>query len=270
MHEGLESGLGLLLGEAGLQAAEGVHPAIAALLEHVFWIADDDLRLHHDRNEDFRGEAEFHAVKTCLGNADNGHLVIVESESLAYDLGIAGKARFPKVVIEDDVRMPAGDLIVFGSEDASHSGNNAESGEVGAGDEFDGNAFRLLAEGKARGSGKAAEHIGEDFVVITKITEHGMGDGVATPVAAVVAAAHGEQDELLGIFHGEKAQQDLVEEREDGGVCANAESECEDSYGSKTGSADKHAEGVLEVAKDGVEPAGEGQAADRGTGGRGH
>ena len=54
MHEGLKGGFGLLLRDAGLQAAEGVYPAIAALLQHVFRIADDNLRLHHDGNEDFR------------------------------------------------------------------------------------------------------------------------------------------------------------------------------------------------------------------------
>ena len=87
--------------------------------------------------------------------------------------------------------MAAGNLIVLGSEDATYGGDDAESGEVRAGYEFDGNTFALLAEGKARGSGNAAKHIREDFVVPAKITEHGMGNSIAAPVAAVVAPTHG-------------------------------------------------------------------------------
>src|SRR2546430_15525191 len=101
------------------------------------------------------------------------------------DLGIASETCFPIIVVENDVWVAAGDLIIVGSEYAAHSGDDAESGEVGAGDQFHGHALGLLAKGKTCGSGKAAEHIREDFVVVAKITEHGMGDGVAAPVAAV-------------------------------------------------------------------------------------
>src|SRR6266849_5198154 len=97
-----------------------------------------------------------------------------------------------------------------------------------------------------------------------------MGDGIAAPVAAVVASAHGEQDELLGFLDGKEAQQDLVEEGENGGVCADAESQGQDGYGGEAGSAGEHAKGVLEVAKDGVEPADGGQAAGGIIAGLGH
>jgi len=97
-----------------------------------------------------------------------------------------------------------------------------------------------------------------------------MGDGVAAPIAAVVVAAHGEKDELLRILDGEEAQQDLIEERENGGVGANAESQREDGYGGEAGSTGEHAEGVLEVAKDGVEPTKDGEMARGFVGERGH
>jgi len=108
MHEGLEGGLGLLLRDAGLQAAEGVHPAVAALLEHVFRIADIYLRHHHDRNENFRGKTQLNTVKTFLRNADDGHFVIVDGQSFADDLGIAGEPRFPKAIVEYGVRVALG------------------------------------------------------------------------------------------------------------------------------------------------------------------
>ncbi len=100
---------------------------------------------------------------------------------------------------------------------------------------------------------EAGEHVGEDFVVRGEIAEHGVRDGVAAPIASVVAAAHGEEDEFLGIFDGEKAEEDLVEEGEDGGICADAEGQGEDGDDSEAGSAGKGAESVFEVAKRGVE-----------------
>src|SRR5260370_32462033 len=148
-----------------------------------------------------------------------------------------GKTRLPKVVVEDNERVATGNDIVLGSENASQGRDDAESGEVGAGNEFHGYALRLLAKGKTRGIGKPAKHIGEDFVVLAKITEHGVRDGIAAPVAAIVAPAHGEKDELLGLLDGEEAKEDLVQEGKDGGVCADAESESQYSYWGKTGSA---------------------------------
>src|SRR5580704_5875254 len=80
-----------------------------------------------------------------------------------------------------------------------------------------------------------------------------MGNGVAAPVAAVMAAAHGEEDEFLRILDGEEAEEDLVEKGENGGVGADAEGESQDSDSGETGSAGEGAESVLEVAKCGIE-----------------
>jgi len=69
-----------------------------------------------------------------------------------------------------------------------------------------------------------------------------------------VVTAHGEEDELLGVLDGKEAEEDLIEESKDGGVCTDAESQSEDGNGCKPGSAGEHAKGVLEITKDGVEP----------------
>src|SRR5260370_42021162 len=114
--------------------------------------------------------------------------------------------------------MATGDDIVRGGEDASEGGNDAESGKVGAGNQFDGDTLGLLAEGKAGGGAEAAKHVGEDFVVLAKITEHGMGDRVAAPAAAGVASALGEHDEVLRMLDGQEPERQLVDEAENGGV----------------------------------------------------
>jgi len=257
----LQRGLGLLLRDAPLQTTEGVNPTSAARFEHVFGVPDDDLRLHHDGNENFRGEAQFDAVKARLRDADDGHFVVIEVQSSTDDLGITSETCLPKVVIENNEGMTAWNDIVLGSEDAPHGRDDAKSGEVGAGNEFHEDAFRLLAKGKARRSGKPAKHIGEHFVVIAKITEHRMRNGVATPVAAVMAALHGEKHELLWILDRKEAQEDLVEQAEDGSIGADTEGKSQDGDSSKAGSAGERAVGVFQIAKYRVEPADERQVA---------
>ena len=90
--------------------------------------------------------------------------------------------------------------------------------------------------------------------MILEIAEHGMRDGVAAPVAAVVAPPHGEQDELLRILDGQEPQQNLVEERENSRVRADAQGQSQDGYGRKARSSREHAKGVFQIAKYGVEP----------------
>jgi len=51
---------------------------------------------------------------------------------------------------------------------------------------------------------------------------------------------------------------------------SDAKGEVRTSHGGEAGSAGEHAEGVLEIAKDGVEPAEEGEAACGGVVGIGH
>jgi hypothetical protein len=60
-----------------------------------------------------------------------------------------------------------------------------------------------------------------------------------------MAAAHGEEDEFAGIFDREKAEEDLVEESEDGGVGADAEGQSEDGDGGEAGSTAEGAERVF-------------------------
>ena len=104
------------------------------------------------------------------------------------------------------------------------------------------NAFGLAAEGETRRKGEAAKHVGEDFIVSPKIAKHGIGDGIAAPIAAVMVAAHGEKDEFLGILDGQEAKENLIEKGEDGGICADAQGESQNGNDGETGSAREGAE----------------------------
>jgi hypothetical protein len=81
-----------------------------------------------------------------------------------------------------------------------------------------------------------------------------MGDGVAAPIAAVVAPTHGEEDKLLRILDGQEPQQDLVEKSKNRRIRADAESQGQNGHHCEAGSARERAEGVHQIASDGIKP----------------
>jgi hypothetical protein len=86
-----------------------------------------------------------------------------------------------------------------------------------------------------------------------EFAEHGIGERNFG-----VRASGGELDELFGVLDGEVAEEEGVDEGEDGGVGADAESEREDGDGSEGGGFGEGAEGVAE----GWEKGGDGGASE--------
>jgi hypothetical protein len=56
-----------------------------------------------------------------------------------------------------------------------------------------------------------------------------------------------EENELLRIFNGKIAEQHRIDDREDGGVGADAEGEGEDGYSREARGFAQHAEGVAQI-----------------------
>src|SRR5439155_5402577 len=101
-------------GDAGLEPAEDVHPAGAAVLEVVqlrpqAW---SQVLLHRDRHPDLRREAELDAVEALLTDSDHREAVPVDRESLAQNPRIGAEAVHPKVVAQNRLGMPARDAVV--------------------------------------------------------------------------------------------------------------------------------------------------------------
>ena len=92
------------------------------------------------------------------------------------------------------------------------------------------------------------EHrVAEDFVAVP---------GLATPLRAGLWARSREVDELVRLRHREGAQQDLVEQREDGGVGADAERERDDRDAGDERGLEEGAEGEREVSHAGARGSG--------------
>ena len=99
MHERLERRFRFLKRHARLQAPEGIHPSIAAVLEHFHW-DNQRLFLHRDWDKDLRRESQFHAVKARLGDADNGHGVFVNGQGFSENARVAAEPLPPVIVTQ--------------------------------------------------------------------------------------------------------------------------------------------------------------------------
>jgi hypothetical protein len=124
------------------------------------------------------------------------------------------------------------DLVVgFGGEDASYCGDNSEGLEIIAGDEFCGDALRGSVERDVGRCVEAAEYGFKGVGAALEILVHGVGGGARTGVVAEVRGGGPDHDETGGVFDGEQAEDELVEECEDGCVCSDAQGKREDRYG---------------------------------------
>lgn len=127
VHEGLESGFSLFAAYAGLQTAEGVDPSIAALREHVVRHAYKHRFCHHDRDKKVRRAARLHAVEAWPENTNNGHWIVIQNEGFAEDRGVAGEARSPIRIIQNNVGVAVGNAVIFQCEDAAQIRIDAKS-----------------------------------------------------------------------------------------------------------------------------------------------
>src|SRR6185503_19330514 len=101
---------------------------------------------------------------------------------------------------------------------------DAESGEVAAGHQFTGDPFRLPADADVQAVAEEAEHRAEHLVVVAQFGEPRVRQLIPfAPAVAVLKSLAGDEDELAGSLDREQPQQQLIDERENGGVRADAE-----------------------------------------------
>src|SRR5262249_39673901 len=89
----------------------------------------------------------------------------------------------------------------------------------------------------------------EDRVLVADFAVHGVGEAVLAVVAAIVLATAGKHDDLLGVPHWERLQDELINEGEDGGVRANPPSEGQNGDAGKYRRLQERAERVSEILR---------------------
>jgi len=231
----LQAGLSLLDGDAGFEGGEDVEFACGARCEERVVVGG--VVLHADGSVGVHFDDRVGAVKLLFGDADDGDVATVEADGAADDVGIASEALLPITVAEDDDVAGAW-LIAFAGEDgATEEGLDAEHCEEVAGDFGDDGAVGATVGTDADQIEDEGGHVGEDgsLLVVEEVEIGGLvglGRG---------GALHTDGDETVGVFDGERAEEEDVGEAEDGGVGADAESEGEDGDEGEAGALAEHA-----------------------------
>ena len=140
-------------------------------------------------------------------------------------------------------------VVLFGGKDAAQGRPHAQGLEVIARDQLSGGAFGLAAESD-RGIGLvAAEDRGKSRRALLEILVHGVGGHAHPAVAAHVRTGGPDHHKLLGIAHGQEAQQELVHQGEDGGIGADAQGQRGHRNQGKQRAAGQVAKGEFDIRK---------------------
>ncbi len=200
MEERLQAGLRFFDGDARLEAAEGLRPTEAAVVEAAEpGVGARQIVVHRNGDADLRGEPRLDAVKAGLADADDGQWLAVHDDLLAQYIAVAAEARFPIAVTENGQRVAALDQVVGGVEDAADRGADAEHGKEVSRDGLAADQLGAARESGAHGFAVRAEHAAEHLVLIADVLVHRVGKFVAAVVAAVVVAASRQHHQLFRI-----------------------------------------------------------------------
>lgn len=155
---------------------------------------------------------------------------------------------------QHDRRRARPNLVVSGgAEDATDSGLDAKGLKVIPGNELDIEAFGVAVDGHGLASVVRARD-GFECGRLSQILAKGIRNDALTIVIAEIRTVGPDHYETRRIFHGQQAQQELIEQREDGGVRADADGECGDRDGCEKGIEAELASAVANVAPETFEP----------------
>jgi hypothetical protein len=197
-------------------------------------------------------------VKRSGENADDRDRGVVDSQRAADDGRVGGEAALPKTVTEKDGlgTVPFAFLSV---EEPAKLRLHAEKREKIFRNGNAGEALRFTLAGEFAVShaveSKIGGHVGERLIVDAQIEEVVYLDGCDGEAALPIVPMIGNPHEAGGVAERQGADEKGVDDAEDGAAGADAETDDENGEGSEAEVAAEGAEGVLEVARKGVQPA---------------
>ena len=146
--------------------------------------------------------------------------------------------------------MSAVDLIVFPRiEHPAGGGPDAEHAEVIARDHFAVDPLGRVVDRDRRLEEPPADRLGQRLRLLLNVLVERIGVHPRPHVAPHVAALLVEHDQLLGVRDGKLAQQDLVDQREDRRIRADAQGQRQDGDRGEEGAAAKAAHGQAEIGQ---------------------
>ena len=181
-------------------------------------------------------------------DADDGVEVGVEAHFAAEDLWVGAVVGVPESVGDYDSVEEAGGSVA-GRVDAANLGLCAEESEVvGTGDETFGAHGAVTAADGAVGR-RDGRSVLKGAGMVLEVPEFGRGHADVFVIGAAKVVE--DADELLGLWEGQRAEEDGVDDGESGDVGADAECESEGGDEGEDGGFEEDAEGVAEVLEEG-------------------
>ena len=205
-------------GERGLRGLErnsGTEPG-----EHAGGVAPALTRIERDGNPEVDLAGAHVEIEIGRHDADHAAGMCAFLDGFSEDRGIASKASQEKRVADDDGGVGSG-AIFFGCEDAAGDGARGQHGEDFRADGHQGNAFRRAGERGVIPEDATGQL--EDFVEVTIGVGGVILGGAARQVEFYELVPHHHQAAGIGV--GKRAQEDGVDDAEDGGVGSDAEGE---------------------------------------------
>ena len=228
--DGLHGGACLIDGDVGFEPADDGDPAHAAMILECLELTRDDVVAHAEGNPEYVWRSERDdAFEIGGSDADDGVRRGVQGDGLTDDVRVRAKTARPESVAEDGERVAADFLAFVGIEEAAAIGLYAKNVEEIRADHGGLELLRLgLAspiERKGEGDGGQA---GKDRVLIAIVLVVGKGGGRKLEIDVGVdglGVASENFREPSGFLDRKRVEEDGVDDGEDGGVGADAESE---------------------------------------------
>src|SRR5580692_9817685 len=216
------------LGQTMIQGLGGCHG-----------LCDGHTRLEPAKNSEVVGSA-----KTFRSDSDDSERLVVDQDALADNCGITTEPLLPKFVAEDhEGVLPWNPAFVRGKRAASDR-LKTEHGEVIPANHFAPSALGTSCCAEVHGVRAVCNKVGENRLQVSIVLEV----RIRKVQRKVETRRLGcEDDELLGVSYREGPPEYAIENAEDGGIGANAETEGEHGDEREAGTLQEHAKCVAQV-----------------------
>ena len=255
---GVHCRAGLLDRHARLEPREQIGPVVAPILEAVERRLHDPP--HRDRHEHQRTVAHRRrrAVEPGRRDAHDGHGLSVDDQRLTEHARVSCEAALPVGVAQYDCARVTNDLVVRGRDQAAECRREPERRKVASRDEQSLAVDRLAVIGEVGAEHHMGRDAGKDLLRALEISEHRIAEDLFA-VAGRPARRRpwlgpwrGQIDQRPRILDRQRPEQELVEQREDGGVRADSQGQRQDRHDGHERCFEQSAEGESQLSHGGL------------------
>jgi hypothetical protein len=236
LEEGVGGGRSLMRGQAGTEPGEDAQPAEIRLLELIAELGVKSWK-HVERQIEFRAPTRHRASEVSRCDAGDDHGMVVDQDLLIAHIP-ATEVVLPERIAQNDHGTLARLAFIGSVQEPASGGLQPERVKEVATDEFGLNALGLLAGRESGRETGTRDNAVERGCPRPEVPEHGIREAglvVIAPRAAGVRAVGMKDDQGFRISDGQRAEQHLIEKREDGCGCAYAQREGKDGHRDEVG-----------------------------------